>query len=831
MKSLLRRITDFGGRYARSKSERRNIILCNYAGVIGCAAMWFLAGALVFVYGFEPKPFTRLMVSSMLFFIPILLNRLGFTILSRILLCTLIPLLVFGLTIIDLLGGETMSSSSFVGLRLFLLVGLCFPFLLFDLGQKGLLAFGLSVPLASLVFFDAVFSLFGVGYLENPAHDVFYEFSNVRSLVSAFAIATSLFLLKLMVDNAEKINQALLGRLEEQNKTIKRQAEAEVYKLNEELKVNFQKLEASEYQYRTLFEQASDPIAVFGFDGRFHDVNRSWCATLGYTREEMLNLRLEDVIDPEELKEKPIRYDVLRAGGHIYTTRHLRKKDGSIVEVESNAKKFQEDKILSIDRDVTRLREVQRQIAISEARFRGAFERSPIGMALVSLDGRWLRVNKALSQTVGYSEEELLAMSINDILRDADKNEDFDLNQLLSNQDKGIHSERRCIVKDGIHVWVSVNASLINDHQGAPLYFVVQIENITAQKEADEKLRVYEANLRATINNTDTIIFGVDRSFRLMMFNDPFLRHFKVHYGIEPTLGSLPFTSMNTPEAAVLRDKWRALLSRALAGDRIRFEEERFGMELQYSLNPIIEGSEVIGVSVFADNVTERRSHERELNEANKKISELRLMALRSVMSPHFIFNVLNSIQYFIAKNDRLNAINYLSSFSKLVRNILSHSVTNKVSLMDEIEMLKAYVELELIRFENKFTFSFDIDPAIDVESVVIPSLLIQPYVENAILHGLYNKESNGKLSIRVREEDDGMLLFEIEDNGIGRAAAMELRKRNFLPHTSMGINITEERLKLINQGHRTAFEVLDLMENDAPSGTLVRIRISQSTD
>jgi LytS/YehU family sensor histidine kinase len=260
-------------------------------------------------------------------------------------------------------------------------------------------------------------------------------------------------------------------------------------------------------------------------------------------------------------------------------------------------------------------------------------------------------------------------------------------------------------------------------------------------------------------------------------------------------------------------------------------EENRFGIDFQYSLSPIIDAGEVIGVSIFADNVTERKARDRELAEANKKIGELKLMALRSVMSPHFIFNVLNSIQFFIAKNDRLNAINYLSIFSKLVRSILTHSVNNRITLSEEIEMLQNYIELEMTRFENKFSFSITIDPEIESEqeSIVIPSLLVQPYVENAILHGLYNKGENGELLIGVGERD-GMIFFEIEDNGIGREAAMKLRKKNFPSHVSMGINITEERLKLINQSHHPAFEIEDLMDGDSPVGTRVRIGIPYGT-
>lgn len=321
------------------------------------------------------------------------------------------------------------------------------------------------------------------------------------------------------------------------------------------------------------------------------------------------------------------------------------------------------------------------------------------------------------------------------------------------------------------------------------------------------------------------MIWSVDRDFKLLMFNNQFANYISEHYGLILQNGSRIFANVKTPLGEEMTERWTALYNRALAGERITLEETRFGIDFQYSLSPIIENNQVIGVSIFADNVTERKARDRELAEANKKIGELRLMALRSVMSPHFIFNVLNSIQYFIAKNDRLNAINYLSMFSKLVRSILTHSVNNKISLAEEIELLKNYIQLEMVRFENKFEFSIELSPGVDTDSIIIPSLLIQPYVENAILHGLYNKKTPGKLLIRIHEDED-MLTFIIEDNGIGREAAQKLRMESFRPHNSMGINITEERLKLINLGQQAAFEVEDLKDENGPCGTRVKIMI-----
>ncbi|HEY3402464.1 MAG TPA: histidine kinase, partial [Ohtaekwangia sp.] len=232
----------------------------------------------------------------------------------------------------------------------------------------------------------------------------------------------------------------------------------------------------------------------------------------------------------------------------------------------------------------------------------------------------------------------------------------------------------------------------------------------------------------------------------------------------------------------------------------------------------------VVGASVYTRDISELKKQTAELIEANKKIGDLKLMALRSVMNPHFIFNALNSIQYFIAKNDRQNAINYLSTFSKLIRGVLNHSVHDKISLIDELDLLKYYINLEMVRFENKFDFKLTIDPELDLENIEIPSLLIQPYVENAILHGLNNKRSHGTLAISVRYDDD-RVLFEVEDDGVGREESKRLQAQNFPKHKSMATVLTEERLNLINERENVSFKTDDLVDSAGnAAGTRVSI-------
>jgi sensor histidine kinase YesM len=252
-----------------------------------------------------------------------------------------------------------------------------------------------------------------------------------------------------------------------------------------------------------------------------------------------------------------------------------------------------------------------------------------------------------------------------------------------------------------------------------------------------------------------------------------------------------------------------------------------------FSLKWLVESSEeknekLIKTLAEKNEIIQQQARE-DLREANRQLSDSKLMALRAAMNPHFIFNSLNSIQFFIMKKDQLNAINYLSTFSKLIRSILNNAVNSKIRLRDELDQLKYYVQLELLRFDNKFQFKINIDPNLDADDIEIPSMLIQPYVENAILHGLYNKkEDEGILTLTIKEVNE-RVLFEIEDNGVGREAAAAF-KLNLPVHKSLGTMLTEERLKLINAQSGVSSEIEDLKENGQAMGTRVKIWVKQST-
>ena len=203
-------------------------------------------------------------------------------------------------------------------------------------------------------------------------------------------------------------------------------------------------------------------------------------------------------------------------------------------------------------------------------------------------------------------------------------------------------------------------------------------------------------------------------------------------------------------------------------------------------------------------------------------------------MNPHFIFNALNSIQNFIVSNNSLDAERYLSKFAKLMRMILDNSMKQNITLDNELLSLTLYIDLEKARFNNRFTYQINIDDNIEEELILVPAMLIQPFVENAILHGLLHKnDDNGLITIDITENPDKHLLTcSITDNGIGRKAAAEYSKTN-KGHHSVGMQLTRDRLKDLNkETEGISCNIEDLYDSSGNAlGTKVTILIPYTED
>lgn len=200
--------------------------------------------------------------------------------------------------------------------------------------------------------------------------------------------------------------------------------------------------------------------------------------------------------------------------------------------------------------------------------------------------------------------------------------------------------------------------------------------------------------------------------------------------------------------------------------------------------------------------------------------------ALRAQINPHFLFNALNSIQSLLAESHTEEALRYLSRFARLMRCILDNSRSKSVPLALELETYKLYIEIEQLRFRNKFEYVVEVEGDINTADMDIPPMIAQPFIENAIWHGLLPKAEGARLCIRIKALDERRYVMEIEDNGIGRLASMSSKKSSS-GHRSAGIAIIEERLSLLSDllGVELSAEIIDLQEQKHGStGTRVRL-------
>jgi sensor histidine kinase YesM len=213
-----------------------------------------------------------------------------------------------------------------------------------------------------------------------------------------------------------------------------------------------------------------------------------------------------------------------------------------------------------------------------------------------------------------------------------------------------------------------------------------------------------------------------------------------------------------------------------------------------------------------------------EIYSMNEQLSKAKLEALQSQMNPHFIFNCINSIDALIQSNDKYHATMYLNKFAKLIRNILDSSKQDTISLTKDLDTLKLYIEMEQFRHENKFIAGIKAEEVLLQDDYKVPPLIVQPFVENAILHGLRNKEGNeGILRVEIKKVND-KIQYSITDNGIGRKAAGKIMQNK---ESHYGMQMSYDRIKLFNKEETVSVQVNDLYNANAPSGTEVIVNLN----
>jgi LytS/YehU family sensor histidine kinase len=237
----------------------------------------------------------------------------------------------------------------------------------------------------------------------------------------------------------------------------------------------------------------------------------------------------------------------------------------------------------------------------------------------------------------------------------------------------------------------------------------------------------------------------------------------------------------------------------------------------------------VTGLSLFAIKKYNEQQRAMEKAITAHEMAEMELQSLRAQLNPHFMFNSLNAIQDLILHEENEKSQLYLKRFSSLLRILLDNASQPFVSLRQELELQKLYLSLEQLRIPN-LQYNIEIDPALNLDERMTPNMILQPYLENAVWHGLSNKKGDRKLTLRIMNRNGGTLL-QIEDNGIGRKQAAEIKSRYKLGHKSKGMQLLSKRFELLSQeyGAQIKSTITDLEQDGIASGTLVTIELPVS--
>jgi len=272
----------------------------------------------------------------------------------------------------------------------------------------------------------------------------------------------------------------------------------------------------------------------------------------------------------------------------------------------------------------------------------------------------------------------------------------------------------------------------------------------------------------------------------------------------------------------------KANSDKLIAAEKSR--QEKLRAEKQQMNNLLLMGLILVVMSsVFLFFYLRQRSQKIravEKADAIHKMAELEMQSLRSQLNPHFMFNSLNSIQTLILKEDSDRSQSYLSRFARLLRMLLDNADKPFIPVQKEINFLELYLSLESLRVPD-LQYSISTDPVLDKEQTQIPNMFLQPYVENAIWHGLSYKETDKQLQIRIYREN-GTVNYEIEDNGVGRKKAEELKSLFRKQHQSKGMELLSKRIKLLNKeyGSTIQTDVTDVMKKNEVAGTLVTVKV-----
>jgi PAS domain S-box-containing protein len=794
--------------------------------------------------------------NALLMLIPMLLNHHGYSSASRIALCWLFPILLLGDVWLVLKIEAIRETSTYLGFRIFQVALSGLPLLVFNLKdwKKILLAF--SVPVICILFYDPLLEMLNVGYQQSGLSEHTYYYNLVRTIVSVLVVCWSVYSLKKVIEQQDDQNAALILQLSVQNKLIEFQAGKEIEMLNNELVQQLEQVSKAEQKYRMLFEEASDGIILSDVEGNFIDVNPYLCELLGYTREELVRKNYPSILAENELEARLIDYEKIKIGVGITAERTFKSKDGRGITVEKRFKKIDESLFLGISRDIRERKKHEAELEHSKY-----------------LLGERLKELKTLYE-------------ISRMVNDKNKEKEAVLLDIAAALPKGWQFPEMCCAKvslygadyasDGycespIHqtspIWINnqqagsikivylkkppTGVDPFMEEEMSLLQSVCGLIQIYLEEQAtDEALKRSQANLFSTINNSESLIWSIDKERKLITFNTKLQSVMKEYANIEIKLGER--LARSTVQKEIL---WEGYYADALSGRALSFEKQTFGRNYFYSLNPIIEDDDVIGVSVFGHDVTEItdyrtsleekvRERTNELNQALEKEKELALLKTRfaSLVSHEFrtplatIRLTINQIKRYrhrlslVSIDEKVNIVlEQVDHMTFLLEDVLSLGKAEDpklqikrtpINLIEFFDTIKRQIQSVNMKSDHIITCHFRFRNA---NWVTDPDLLRNIFT-NLLTNAIKFAPDDKRIILEGWELNES-LKFQVKDHGIG--IPEEDLQRIFLPFdrgtnvadipgTGLGLSIVKKAVELL-QGNIS-------VESKVGEGTIFRL-------
>lgn len=601
-------------------------------------------------------------------------------------------------------------------------------------------------------------------------------------------------------------------------------------------------------QLSLVAEKITNGVLIADIEGRVLWANQSFLEMMEIELHDLIGNRPRDLFNP---KDKNAQKQVEIINGYNFNIEleiETFKKNKKWIEILNTAIKDDEGNFIQqieVVIDISERKKAENLLKESEERFRFIAENTSDGIFVIE-NTLIVYTSPSFQKMFGYSFSESIEQSKSNLMNLVYPDDIADFEKKVSDavnaRSTDFTHQYRTRHKNGHYVWREDTVTIIYQ-AGKVFRFISVVRDITERKKAEERLRESERKLSSILNALDEVVWAISvPDYKLLLVS----KSFEKVYGKTSREWKRNFNLWK--DNIVLEDKpiaqkmERDIIAQGVAYGVYRMMDAHGNIKWLENAAKVVrnENNEPFMIMGITTDITEKKIAEEALKaaqevaeEANRARAELELRALQMQMNPHFVFNALNSIQSYVMNQDTLTANLYLSKFSRLIRLFLDSSRSKFIPLAEEIKLLTLYIELEKIRFENKFEFEIVADSMVN-KYVEIPTMILQPFIENAINHGLRYKHQKGLLSIRFYKEL-GYLICKIEDNGVGRNNAEKIQGKSSKGYKSQGLKITTERLTTYNKINdaNIVFSIKDRIENPASPndevGTVIEIRFPEN--